>query len=88
MAYLKSINTILQKQYLDKLKDDLREKYYYTNRVVKIYKSSNNISFYLKTRAVNINYIQDFISTIDKTYVNNIFKQTINFVIKLCPLKC
>jgi len=84
MSRLQSINEILKKQCIDKLKSDLQEKYYYTNRVVKIYKSHNNIFFKLKTPAVNINYIRDFISTIDKIYINNIFKQTINFVIQPC----
>lgn len=85
MKKMRSINEILRKQCINKLKDDLRETYYYTNRAVKIYRSNNNIFFSLKTCAVNINYIKDFISTIDKNYVNRIFKKDMNFIIQPCP---
>lgn len=84
MKRIQSINEILKKQCLNKLRDDLREKYYYTNRAVKIYRSNTNIFFNLKTRAVNINYIKDFISTIDKNYINKIFKKDMNFIIRPC----
>ena len=85
---LKSMNEIIRWQYIEKLKDDLRKKYYYSNRVVKIYKIKNNIYFRIKTRAVNINYIYDFISTLDKNYANQIFNQNINFIVQLCKLHC
>ena len=84
MKRIQSINEILKKQCLNKLRDDLREKYYYTNRAVKIYRLNNNIFFNLKTRAVNINYIKDFISTIDKNYIDKIFKKNMNFIIQPC----
>lgn len=82
MKKILTVNEIAKLQLINELRNLLREKYYYSNRQVRIFRKANDIVFSIKTCVVNASYIQDFINTLDINYINTIFKKNMNIVIQ------
>lgn len=74
---------ILKQNYLNKLRDSLYEKYYYRNRSVSIQCKRNVIYFNVRTKSVNLDYINDFINSIDKIELQSIFKKEMSIVVEV-----
>ena len=82
MKKILTVNEMTKLQLINELRDSLREKYYYNNRQVRIFRKADDIIFSIKTCAVNVSYIRDFINTLDINYINTIFKKNMNIVIQ------
>lgn len=64
---------ILKRQYLNFLRDLLYDRLHYSNRQVRISYHNGVITFTIKTLAVNLDYINEFVASLDKNEAKTFF---------------